>query len=202
LVDPQGNLYRFVPPDDRLYGGGPNSVRGFSHNELGPIVRVIDTVFAAADSSVLDSLSRDAVSAYPIRRSATGGDRLAFANIEFRFPFPMFSGRVFGAIFVDGGLVYESAAASGGILDVINEHLRVTPGVGFRVASPLGPMRLDIGYNPYPPQVSPRWYGETLQETADADLYTLRELTLLKNTAPESGFFDRFRLHFSVGQAF
>ncbi len=202
LTDPQGDTYRFLTPDDRLYGGGPNSVRGFSHNELGPIVRVVDTVFAAADSAIVDSLSRDDIAEVPIRRSATGGDRLAFANVEYRFPLPLFSGRVFGALFVDAGMLYESATSRGTILDVADEHLRFTPGFGFRVTSPLGPMRFDVGYNPYPPQVSPQWFGETLDRTPEADLYNLRRLDLLAGVAPQRDFLGRFRLHFSVGQAF
>jgi outer membrane protein assembly complex protein YaeT len=202
LDGPDGIPYRFLTPDDRLYGGGPNSLRGYSHNELGPIVRVVDTVFAAVDSTVVDALSRDDVSDFPIRRSATGGDRLAFANAEYRFPLPVFSGRVYGAVFVDAGMVYESATSNATIFDVVDEHLRVTPGFGFRVASPLGPMRLDVGYNPYPPQASPQWYSEILEQTADADRYSLRPLELLSGIAPERRFFDRFRLHFSVGQAF
>jgi outer membrane protein assembly factor BamA len=165
-------------------------------------VRVVDTVFAAADSALVDSLSLSEVSRLPIRRSATGGDRLVFANAEYRFPLPVFSGRVFGAMFVDAGMVYQSTTGGETIFDILDAHFRVTPGFGFRVASPLGPMRLDIGYNPYPPQASPRWYGETLEETPNEDLYTLRELKLLSGVAPERRFFDRFRLHFSVGQAF
>jgi outer membrane protein assembly factor BamA len=165
---------------------------------LGPIVRVVDTVFASADLAIKDTLSLDGVAGYPIRTSATGGDRLAFANAEFRFPLPVFSGRVFGAMFVDAGLVYLSETGGGAILDILDEHLRVTPGFGFRVSSPLGPMRLDIGYNPYPPERSPSWYAEFQQ----GDQYTLEELGQLTNQAPVGGFFNRFRLHFSVGQAF
>jgi len=202
LADQHDDSRRFLTPDDRLYGGGPNSVRGYSHNELGPIVRVIDTVFAVADSMIVDSLSLSEVSGLPVRRSATGGDRLFFANVEYRFPLPVFSGRVFGAMFIDVGMVYQSATSGRAIFDIVDEHFRVTPGFGFRVASPLGPMRLDVGYNPYPPQASPRWYGETLEETPTADLYTLRELSKLRDTAPDQGFFDHFRIHFSVGQAF
>ena len=194
---------RFLTPDDRLYGGGSNSLRGFSHNELGPIVRVIDETFPVSDSAVLNSLDREGVTSYRIRRSATGGDRLAFANAEYRFPLPVFSGRVFGAVFVDAGLVYQHAQEGGAILDILDEHFRVTPGFGFRVASPLGPMRLDVGYNPYPPQASPQWYGETVEELSGGErVYELRPLPLLANVAPETGFLGRFRLHFSVGQAF
>ena len=195
---------RFLTPDDRLYGGGSNTVRGFSHNELGPIVRVIDETFPdSIAATVFDTLSRDGAAAYRIRRSATGGDRLAFANVEYRFPLPVFSGRVFGAAFVDAGLVYLNEPGGGAILDVLDEHFRVTPGFGFRVTSPLGPMRLDIGYNPYPPQASPEWYGETYEATPGGGRsYDLRPLPLLQNVAPETGFLGRFRLHFSVGQAF
>ena len=198
LVDPAGETFPSLTPDDRLYGGGANSVRGTSHNELGPIVRVVDTVFASADLAIKDTLSLDGVAGYPIRTSATGGDRLAFANAEFRFPLPVFSGRVFGAMFVDAGLVYLSETGGGAILDILDEHLRVTPGFGFRVSSPLGPMRLDIGYNPYPPERSPSWYAEFVE----GDQYTLEELGQLTNQAPVGGFLNRFRLHFSVGQAF
>src|SRR5256885_14140839 len=35
-----GQSVRFVPPDQRFYGGGPNSVRGYARNELGPRVYV------------------------------------------------------------------------------------------------------------------------------------------------------------------
>jgi outer membrane protein assembly factor BamA len=192
----------FLTPDDRLYGGGSNSVRGFSHNELGPIVRVIDETFPVG-SVVVDTLSLDGVAGYRIRRSATGGDRLAFANAEYRFPLPVLSGRVFGALFVDAGLVYEHDTSSRAILELLDEHFRVTPGFGFRVTSPLGPMRLDIGYNPYPPQASPEWYAETVEELPGGDRsYVLHALPLLQNVAPATEFLGRFRLHFSVGQAF
>ena len=31
----------FIPPEQRFYAGGPNDVRGFERNELGPVVYVI-----------------------------------------------------------------------------------------------------------------------------------------------------------------
>src|SRR3989454_8640769 len=34
---------QFVPPDQRFYGGGPNSVRGYAPNELGPPGYVSDS---------------------------------------------------------------------------------------------------------------------------------------------------------------
>jgi outer membrane protein assembly complex protein YaeT len=208
---PEDEITRFLTPDDRLYGGGPNSVRGFSHNELGPIVRVVDTVFAIVGTTDLpgvEALIRDSIALLPIRSSATGGNRLVFANAEYRFPLPLFSGRVYGALFVDAGMVYERTESGPTISNAVNEQFRVTPGFGFRVASPLGPMRLDVGYNPYPPQET-RWFYET--ETLDPDSgepisgpdrYRLWELVTENPLVPERSFFDHFRLHFSVGQAF
>ncbi len=202
------SLFRFLTPDDRLYGGGSNSVRGFSHNELGPIVQVLDTIFELEDSLAVDAYGPDKVAAYPYRSSATGGDRLFFANAEYRFPLPLLSGRVFGAFFVDAGMVNEHALDVDS-LNFFEEHFRITPGIGFRVMSALGPMRLDIGFNPYPPQESPKWYYEAVEPIKDEegkvieDRYTLRELVNMAGQPPPNrGFFDRFRIHFSVGQAF
>ena len=31
----------FIPPEQRFYGGGPNDVRGYQRNELGPVVYVV-----------------------------------------------------------------------------------------------------------------------------------------------------------------
>ena len=31
----------FIPPEQRFYAGGPNDVRGFDRNELGPVVYVV-----------------------------------------------------------------------------------------------------------------------------------------------------------------
>lgn len=197
LRNPNDSLFRFLTPDDRLYGGGSNSVRGFSHNELGPIVRVVDSIFPLQVSERLDKFDIDSVAGFPIRSSATGADRLLFMNAEYRFPLPLFSGRVYGAFFVDAGMVYEHEFERESLFNVLDEHLRVTPGIGFRVMSVLGPMRLDIGYNPYPPQES-TWFYEVYDDVEDE--YSLREFSF--TDAPERGFFDHFRLHFSVGQAF
>src|SRR2546426_7568916 len=47
-----GQNVGYVPPDQRFYGGGPNSVRGYGRNELGPRVYVIlDSLDRALDSA-------------------------------------------------------------------------------------------------------------------------------------------------------
>ena len=176
---------RFVPPEDRFYGGGPGTVRGFSQNELGPLVRVLEEVRVTNDTNDMGEAVLDSI----IRPSATGGDRVLFANAEYRFFLPGFSGRAMGAIFVDAGQVWKHGT------DEI-PGIVVTPGIGVRFLSPLGPIRLDLGYNPTQIQVSPLF--EVIEES---------ELVLVTQEYPapddrDRGFFGSLRLHFSIGQAF
>jgi len=92
--------------------------------------------------------------------------------------------QLFGALFVDAGMVTERSHISFG-------QMRVTPGAGLRMPSMLGPIRLDIGFNPYASQIGP--------------LYRLEgnELTLVDSEfRPPLSLIDRFQLHLSIGQAF
>jgi outer membrane protein assembly complex protein YaeT len=122
----------FVPPDQRFYAGGPNDVRGFERNELGPVVYVVPEAGVGPDSVFRDS----------VRVAATGGNTLALANLELRVPSPVFSSRLRFAAFVDVGGVWQRQGPRSGRV------IRVTPGVGIRIATPLGPARLDVAYNP------------------------------------------------------
>ena len=40
-VDVATQTGNFIPPEQRFYAGGPNDVRGFERNELGPVVYVV-----------------------------------------------------------------------------------------------------------------------------------------------------------------
>ena len=40
-VDVATQTGNFIPPEQRFYAGGPNDVRGFDRNELGPVVYVV-----------------------------------------------------------------------------------------------------------------------------------------------------------------
>ncbi len=179
----QSGESRFIPSEDRLYGGGPNSVRGFGQNELGPLVRVLETFARDSARTEVDSV---------IRTSASGGEQLIFANAELRFPLPVFSGRVIGAVFVDAGQVVERGDELVNLADI-----RVTPGLGFRVATALGPIRLDLGYNGYDPRPSPL-YELVLDDDGQLQLVEIDEAF----QPEQGGFLSRLRLHFSVGQAF
>ena len=98
IVSPQlgfaGQSVRFVPPSERFYAGGPNSVRGYGQNQLGPVVRVVDPT--RGDTVIrpdsVDSALRDTVFVPDTLRDATGGNSLLLATAELRFPLPGFSG--------------------------------------------------------------------------------------------------------------
>ena len=175
-----GGNVRFISPDERFYAGGPSTVRGFNQNELGPVVLVLDTIrvdptgVRPPDSTIITS---------PI-----GGNRLFLANAELRLPFPGLSDRVGLVLFADAGKIFESGERLG-----LGQGVRVTPGVGIRVGTPIGPLRLDLGYNPYDPETAP------LFRTRNGDLELV---TASFDRKAPSSLIDRLRLHFSVGQAF
>jgi outer membrane protein assembly factor BamA len=173
----------FIPPEQRFYAGGPNDVRGYDRNELGPLVYVQnESDLTEADSN---AIAAGDFSTLRPRFSATGGNTLAVGQLELRVPSPVWRSRLKLAAFVDAGTLYER-----GRTNLAPVKFRVTPGVGLRVATPLGPARLDIGYNPYDRQPGP--------------LYLQRNdgtLTLLTSNfnQPRS---SRFSYHFSFGQPF
>jgi len=168
-----GGAERFLTPEERFFGGGPNSVRGFTQNELGPTVYVLDVPGADPDTAA--------------RASPTGGVAVALLNAELRFPLTRRGEHFFGALFVDAGQVANR------FRDAIDPaDLRVTPGLGFRVTSPLGPIRLDMAYNPYEATSGP------LYENQGIELVLVEE----EYQPPARSFLERWRIHFSVGQAF
>jgi outer membrane protein assembly factor BamA len=176
----------YVPTEDRFYAGGANTVRGYGQNELGPVVRVLEVDSERADST--------------IRTSPTGGTDLLVMNVEFRFPLPGVSNKLSGAIFVDAGRLRDRTTdlqeATG---------LRITPGVGIRLASPLGPIRLDIAFNPYPPDASVQDYLEEdseLKPICKQDVVVRTGCVSGPDLTPEDDFFSRWRVHLSVGQPF
>jgi outer membrane protein assembly factor BamA len=169
---------QFVPPDQRFYAGGPNSVRGFSANELGPKVYVTDSITVSGTDTTF----------YRVQTSPTGGNALFVGNVELRVPSPILPERVQLAGFVDVGEVYIRQR------DVLAlKSMRVTPGVGFRIVTPLGPVRVDVAYNGYAPESGVLWFSDH------------KNLTRLRNSFSQprpSTFLRRLLLQFAIGQAF
>jgi outer membrane protein insertion porin family len=154
-------LNSFVPPEQRFYAGGPNDVRGFNRNELGPVVYVVTDSALRSVGGNPDSLLADSVQAAP-----TGGNTLLVGNVELRVPSPVFPERLRFAVFLDAGTLWERGRDD----DFGRARIRFTPGFGLRIGTPLGPARLDLAYNGYSPTPGPLFAADTagnLQQIRD-----------------------------------
>lgn len=181
----------YVPPDERLYAGGPNTVRGYGQNLLGPIVRVQvvarDTAGNVLRKSPTDTLPLDST----MRAAPTGGTRMVVGNVELRAPMPIFSGRLSWAAFLDVGQVYDPEQPAA------ERTLRLTPGLGLRLSTPLGPVRVDVAYRPYDPTPGP------LYEAANGQLTEIYSSYVPPPATSRLGRLGRhLQLNLSVGQAF
>jgi len=136
-----GSAGNFVPPEQRFYAGGPNDVRGYNRNELGPLVYVILESQLKTDSITGVQVPNDSL----VRNAATGGNSLIVANVEVRVPSPVFGNQVRLAAFLDAGTVWQRGGEGQGGTPI----MRFTPGAGIRFLTPLGPARLDFAYNPH-----------------------------------------------------
>jgi outer membrane protein assembly factor BamA len=163
----------YVPPERRFYAGGPNSVRGFTRNALGPTSYVVP---------IIDGEPGDTIG------SATGGTQMLVGSAELRFPSPWMSDVLRLAAFVDAGHV----SAPGTEL-IAGRGLRFTPGAGVRFITPVGPFRLDVAYNPYSRETGPLYSVDPIAGLVlqDPDY-----------RPPSPSFLGRFRLQFALGQAF
>lgn len=138
---------RFIPLQERLYAGGPNSVRGFRQNELGPAIYVpvsfSEVAIPGDDTLQYWRANPDSVGE---RTVPTGGDNVIVANAELRLRSSAYPELLQFAVFVDAGQVWNRGRAGTGVNFA---DVQFTPGVGLRVFTPVGPIRVDVGYNPY-----------------------------------------------------
>jgi len=178
-----GGRSNFVPPEQRFYAGGPNDVRGYSRNELGPLVYVVEESNVTVDTTTGETVPKDPTQ---VRSAATGGNSLIVANAELRVPSPLFRRQLRFAAFVDGGSVWERGQGSAG-----GPSFRITPGVGIRFQTLLGPARLDVAYNRY--------------DFQPGRLYLIHpsgSLELLRNQYQRPRSRSSLVFQFGVGQAF
>ncbi len=173
----------FIPPEQRFYAGGPNDVRGYDRNELGPVVYVVNAVDTLDVTGARTLAQVDSGNIRP-RFSATGGNTLAIGQLELRIPSPIWSERLRLALFVDAGTLYER-----GKTKLAPVRVRITPGAGLRLNTPLGPARFDVAYNGY--------------DQPPGALYLQRNnsLTLLRTDYVQQRK-SRLTYHISFGQPF
>ncbi|HEY5955785.1 MAG TPA: POTRA domain-containing protein [Polyangiaceae bacterium] len=112
-----------------FYSGGPNSNRGYGYSEVGP-----HGPLGLLLPGTVDCL---AIPDAPDCIRPLGGLTLWEASMEVRFPI---SGALRGVTFIDASDVTRER----GRLRLSVPHL--SPGIGLRYDTPIGPLRLDIGY--------------------------------------------------------
>jgi len=180
-----GQSAKFVPPEQRFYAGGPNSVRGYDRNDLGPVGYVIDdtTQFTVQGGDTV--YNPNYVSTAPI-----GGNAVFVMNAELRFATPILPDRMRIALFADLGQVWERGDTLAPVTG-----LRLTPGVGLRFTTPLGPIRLDAAYKGHSTEAGTLYYVDRATNTLS--VYRTRY-----QPPTPSSFWKRWTLQFAVGQAF
>ena len=143
----------FIPPQERLYAGGPTTVRGFSQNELGALIYIAngDSAFLStnpvtgAPDTVVLAVGEGFKRVVPV-----GGNSLVVGNVELRLRSPFLSDLLQWTFFTDAGEVWNR-----GTPQVSEVKLKVTPGIQVTAFTPVGPVRVAVGYNPYPRPAGP-----------------------------------------------
>jgi outer membrane protein assembly complex protein YaeT len=145
------------PPQERLYAGGATSVRGFQQNGVGALIYVVDTLPQSQVTTVNGKQDTTTSLAHAPLNIPVGGNSLLVGNIEYRVPglFSLYP-RLFQTVFfTDVGDVWTRENDT---LHV-GQQLRWTPGFGIRFFSPVGPIQVNVGYNPYAFPRGPLYYS-------------------------------------------
>jgi len=183
---------RLIHPSRRFFVGGSQSVRGVGQNLLGPRVLVADQVedCPAGDfEACVQRLATQNPGAFDER--PRGGD----AQLELSFELRRYLSERWSLVFFG-----DAGSVSQRITEL--REIQWTPGMGLRYASPIGSIRLDIGYN-------------TTFATELPAIVSMEDGTLVQ--MPQPVMFDPFRfddphpllelwrrvqIHVSIGEAF
>lgn len=190
LLDDDGSTNDpVVHPQKRFFAGGPQSVRGFGTNLLGPTVLVLDD--QDCQGYVDFQQCADDVPPSTFSERPLGGNAVFEGSVEARFRV----GRQWTlAAFLDFGQVWEDVDSRTPIV--------ATPGAGVRFRSPVGPLRLDIGYNTTGTTLKPVVVvlddGSIVEIEGEVEYnpFTYDDPSLVTEV------WRRMRLQFSIGEAF
>ncbi len=191
-----------LPPQVRLYSGGMNTVRGVPQNFLGPKVLVTGTSGLAALGCTLEPggcpaglvVDPDEVAVRP-----TGGELLFEGNVEGRH---WLTNTLQLAAFADLGVIARDPWGSADALIGENWSALVTPGIGVRILTGLGPIRIDLGYDPSGARTIPLF----TRDPETGDLVILGDVVYDPYEWDDPGFFSelwrRLQLQVAIGQPF
>jgi outer membrane protein assembly factor BamA len=189
-------------PRKLFYAGGATSVRGFPTNQLGPRVltvapdrlEVVGCTPATFETDCDPNLLQDDGDFKP---QALGGTSIVEWSVEYRMSIG-FRRKLWAAGFVDGAVVGSNVVSGlSSLRNLVKGQAAVTPGFGIRYKSPVGPVRIDIGYDPTG--------AESLQVITEAVVNGERRIVSLSKDHQKlyhtnRSLLDRLQLHFSIGQ--
>jgi outer membrane protein insertion porin family len=129
-----GQLFKIgdneIPIDERFLLGGINSLRGFESRKVGPrLQRSTDAVDPVSGAILGTSDTFDYI----------GGVKKAYMNLEYVFP-------LYKDLGLKGLVFFDTGNAWGEDEDFFSD-MRYSVGAGIRWFSPMGPLRLEWGFN-------------------------------------------------------
>jgi outer membrane protein assembly factor BamA len=164
-----------IPLAERLFGGGASSHRGFPEDQAGP---------------------RDDSTGFPL-----GGNALLFNQTELRFP--LIGDNIGGVLYHDMGNVYSSVGDISFRVRQRNmqdfDYMVHAVGFGLRYRTPVGPLRLDLGYSINPPYFF--GFKGTEQELFNAGVNPCSPPPGIPNQCTVTNV-SHFQFFFSIGQTF
>jgi outer membrane protein assembly factor BamA len=167
--------------DVTLTAGGPSDVRGWASRLLGP--KVPDVLVSESGPDVVYSATRY----LPL-----GGLSRLSGAIELSHPLGESTAGFSGHVFIDGARVW-TADTRLQIDDVYDQNRTFfSTGVGLGLQTPVGPVRLSIGYKLNPSVLDLRDPGDVLAATLEG-----RPIEDVPERASR-----RFQLHLTVGRPF
>jgi outer membrane protein insertion porin family len=134
LAQPYSNSR--VPLSEEFFTGGGNSLRGFPLDGAGPQRKVQICGSGTGTSCTCNGSTTNCDIEVP-----SGGNELLIFNAEARIPLPFKKGLAM-AVFYDGGNVFPNV----GFHDITSLYSN-NVGLGLRYATPVGPIRFDLGRN-------------------------------------------------------
>ena len=165
-----------IPLSERYYSGGASTNRAFPDNQAGP---------------------RDPLTGFPI-----GGSALFFHSTELRFP--LIGDSIGGVLFHDMGNVYSDVTSISFRFHQQNlqdfNYMVHSIGFGFRIRTPVGPIRADFSYSPN----SPRFFGFNGTINDLLNVPPTQPLCSSQTPSPlcSNQHINAFQFHFSLGQTF
>jgi hypothetical protein len=169
------------------------------------VIGVNDTLFFRSDPARVSE-----------RAVPTGGNSMVVGNAELRFASPFFSDLLRWTLFADVGELWNRGNTLAGLGF---GSLKITPGLGLRLRTPIGFLRMDLAYNGYARSGGAAYFdapvaaggqlwcvspGNTLPVTLENG-----QLSQATGSCPASfqpgvqrGLFGRWTPSFAIGQAF